>query len=100
MSENLQIPSGQNPSSGLFSKDNFLLGLGLGAIIPALTFFLVEFIHLGDKLGIRDSSVYLLGMIVNLLLVRYYFKKEINNTGKGVFLVSFVVVLAVFFFKG
>ncbi|POY36594.1 hypothetical protein C3K47_09470 [Solitalea longa] len=99
MSENIQLPSGDNPWKGLFKKDSFLFGTILGIIVPLLMFFLVEFVHLGDQMGVRDSSLYLLGLIVNLFLVRYYFKKEISNTGKGVFLISFLVVLAVFFFK-
>ncbi|AFD07893.1 hypothetical protein [Solitalea canadensis] len=98
MSENIQLPSDHKPS-GIFKKDSFLLGVFLGIISPAITCVLVESFRLGDKMGLSDSKVYLLGLIVNLFLVRYYFKKEINNTGKGVFLVSFIVVLAVFFIK-
>ncbi|MCO4292560.1 hypothetical protein NF867_06785 [Solitalea sp. MAHUQ-68] len=99
MSENIQLPSGQDQSNGLFKKDSFLLGFVLGIIVPVISFILVEFIHLGDRIGVRDSSIYLLGLIINLFLVRYYFKNGISNAGKGVFLISFLVVLAVFFFK-
>ena len=96
MSENIQLPSDHKPS-GIFKKDNFFFGVLLGVIMPAITCFFVEVMRIGDKMGLSDSKVYLLGLIVNLFLVRYYFKKEINNTGKGIFLVSFFVVLAVFF---
>ncbi|SMO33036.1 hypothetical protein [Solitalea koreensis] len=95
MNENLHFRNSDEPKG----KDSFLLGVGLGLITPLISYLLVEYIHLGDKLGLRDSSIYMLGMIVNLLLVRYFFKSEISKTGKGIFLVSFLVVLTVFFFK-
>ncbi len=85
-------------------KDNYPVGLLLGLIVPVLLYGLL---YLTDKLlfsttGIHltpeDHYLYLLSIVLNIILFRYYFVSlKAEKTGKGILLVSIVYILIYFF---
>lgn len=81
------------------NKNNFYIGLLLGAILPAISWVLFDRLF-PDLLIMRKHGVpYLLVIIVNLLLLRYFYKKEQEKTSMGMMLVTFAFVVMVFIFK-
>ena len=87
------------------NRDKLSLGLLLGTLIPlpvALIFALlvrliqVNFLVLGE---IRLVNMFLLGIAVNIVLMRYYILKlNFIRTAKGLIVVSLILVLLFFLF--
>ena len=88
-----------------FLKDSIPFGLMLGLLIPvpAALFFagilrLVQYnFHFLSR--VRDADILLLGIAVNLVIMRFYFVKfKLADTGKGIMLVSLAMVILFFLF--
>lgn len=76
-------------------KDNFWLGLLVGAAVFALCFFLLRLIPWGDA---YQRAPYLLAFIPGIILFRMAMVKwNMEKWGKGILLVTLVGLLAVFF---
>ena len=79
-------------------KDSFVMGLFLGALVPAITFGLVYLIvyiveHYTGKSGIVSiQKIILLAVVPNLFLLRYYLLKLKHDlTGRGIVAITFVI---------
>lgn len=86
-------------------QDSFLLGLAIGIMAPwALygLFYLIFNIALGNiLLGIsfllKQSTLQLLSIVINLLAMRYYMVNlKYEKTGKGFLLITFIYIIAFF----
>jgi hypothetical protein len=87
------------------NRDKLSLGLLLGILIPvpvALIFAVivrliqVNFLILGET---RLVNMFLLGIAVNIVLMRYYIVKlNFISTAKGLIIVSVIMVLIFFLF--
>lgn len=86
-------------------KDSLPFGLLLGLIIPvpATLIFagilrLVQYnFHFLSR--VRDADILLLGIAVNLVVMRFFFVKfKLADTGKGIMLVSVAMVILFFLF--
>ena len=85
-------------------KDNYSIGLLLGLIVPVLFYGLL---YLTDRLLFgataihltpEDHYLYLLSIVPNIILFRYYFVSlKAEKTGKGILLVTIVYILIYFF---
>lgn len=86
-------------------SNNFITGAILGLIIPvptALVFALmIRLIQINFQFltRVRMADLFLLGLAVNLLVMRYYIRKlKLENTGKGILVVTFALVAVFFIF--
>lgn len=76
-------------------KDTFWLGLLIGAALFALCYLLLSLIQWGEA---YHRAPYLLAFIPGILLFRMAMVKwNMERTGKGILLVTFVGMLLVFF---
>ncbi len=87
-------------------KDNYLFGLAVGILTPAALFGLIYAMNffllvIGVAKFYLDLETHLLVSVFgNLLPIRYYFVNlKFDKTGRGVLLVTFVVILLFFAFK-
>ena len=85
-------------------KDNFLLGLAMGLLMPLplyAIFYGLDVLMKSTGLwhGLQQpENIYLLSMVGNLLLIRLTFVSWRNQkTGKGVLLMTIALVLAFFY---
>lgn len=80
-------------------KDTVLTGFGLGLLIPGVLVSITWFImHTVSFLAKAD--VLLIGCIgVNAILLKYFFKQQKENTGRGVLSATFIWALAFFIYK-
>jgi hypothetical protein len=75
----------------MFRKDVFLFGLLLGSILPTLLFFglklfFVDFL----EIFIEINTIYVLSILVNFLIFRYYMINiQMDKTGRGILLGTF-----------
>lgn len=86
-------------------QDKIVLGglLGLVIPVPVALFFAVILrliqINFHVLARIRMTDLFLLGLAANLFVMRYYFLKlKFENTGKGVMIITILMVMAFFFF--
>ncbi|MBR4391678.1 MAG: hypothetical protein IKT08_06205 [Bacteroidales bacterium] len=76
-------------------KDNFWLGLLIGAAVFALCFLLLSLIPWGEA---YTRAPYLLAFIPGVVLFRMAMVKwNLERCGKGILVVTFVGMLLVFF---
>lgn len=83
----------------MFKRDNIYLGAAMGACLPALAIVLVELLRLEERLGMRQSTIYMICIGLNALLFRYFFKARKDGTSKGVLLVTFIYAIIFFIYK-
>jgi hypothetical protein len=81
-------------------KDNFLFGFVMGLLIPLLVFIAVYAIdaYLADlkqvKTVIKDSTKYIIGVFINLILFRLYMVNwKMDETGKGLLAMTFILAM-------
>ncbi len=90
----------------MFKKDDIYLGMKIAAVSPPITFLvLYGLIWLivtvfGLYPFLQQSSLAMLGIAANFVLLRYFFSgKGLHETGKGILLITFAWVLAFFLLK-
>jgi hypothetical protein len=90
----------------MLKKDHYAFGLVVGFLTPAILFGLIYamnvfLILIGVAKFRLDLETHILTSIFgNLLPIRYYFVNlKYDKTGRGVLLITFVVVLLFFAFK-
>jgi hypothetical protein len=84
-------------------KDKLSLGVLIGLVIPlpvavlfAIILRLVQ-VNFHMLQNTRITDMLLLGVAVNLLIMRYYIiKLKFENTAKGLIIVSFIIILLFF----
>ena len=90
---------------GWLKNDKISLGVLIGLVIPlpvalffAVVLRLVQ-INFHILARTRMTDMLLLGLAVNLIVMRYYFLKlKFENTGKGIMIVTLIIILAFFIF--
>ena len=90
----------------MLKKDHYAFGLAVGMLTPLLLFALIYamnvfLILIGVAKFPLDLETHILVSIFgNLLPIRYYFVTlKYDKTGRGVLLITFVVVILFFAFK-
>jgi hypothetical protein len=81
----------------MLKKDNMLLGLILGALLPIITYYLLRFgLSLADQSGVlRPETEYVISLVGVVPAFRYYMVSlKADRTGRGMLLVMFVYAIA------
>ena len=81
----------------MVKRDSYLLGIILGIVAPPVAFGILFPVNMlmgrmiDSFIGLPNASLYLISLIINLLLLRYYFvKAKLDRTGRGILLVTFI----------
>jgi len=71
-----------------------------GFVLPGITWIIFAWI-LKSKVIIENKKAfpYEIAILLNLLIIRYLFKKGYDQTGSGMILCTFVAMILVFMFK-
>ena len=90
----------------MLKKDNFIFGLLVGMVLPALFYGILylagTFIETGSAWSrpFEKERMALLSITINLVPIRLYFVKwRFDKTGRGVLMITFLLVIAFFIFK-
>ena len=83
----------------MFKKDSIWLGLGAGLFVPALAFLIVEFIKQQLTVLAKDDLLYIGCVALNLLLLKYADKRDMDLAYKGVISATFVCAFIFFIYK-
>ncbi|MET4140603.1 stationary phase survival protein SurE [Pedobacter sp. UYP1] len=80
-------------------KDNVWIGFGIGVFLPGVLLSIVWFI-MHQIACLAKADLLLIGCIaVNALLLKYFFKVNKENTGRGVLGATFIWGMLFFFYK-
>jgi len=75
-------------------KNNLWIGVGIGAVFPALAHILVRFTDLElHFLPQKPMAIYTLAVLVNLVLLRFVYRAGNDHTGKGIVVSTFLAML-------
>ena len=83
----------------MFKKDNVWLGLFLGLLLPGLGFVIVEVLKRNLIYLAKADLLYIGCVAINLLLLKYAYKKELDATAKGIISATFICALIFFYYK-
>ena len=83
----------------MFKKDSVWLGLGVGLLVPALAFLIVVLIKKNLTVLAKDDLLYIGCVALNLLLLKYFDKKDMDLAYRGVISATFVCAIIFFFYK-
>jgi len=75
----------------MFRVDNFLFGLVTGSLLPVIFLFgLHMFFFEYLKSDIKEDTLYVLSVMINFLIFRYYMiNLRKDKTGRGILLATF-----------
>ena len=88
----------------ILKKDSMLLGVIIGIVLPAVLFAILYalsriFAPEGKDYLVRLSTVLLVSIFPNLFTLRYYLVKlQLDKTGRGILLITFVFAILYFIF--
>jgi hypothetical protein len=86
----------------MIKKNSYLFGIFLGIIVPAIIFGILYGLNM--LTGVFSHSIAYLpinkmmfvSIALNILPMRYYIvKKDLENTGKGILIITLVLILIV-----
>lgn len=83
----------------MFKKDSVWLGLVAGLVVPGIAFWVVEFIKNNVSFLVKDDLLYVGCVALNLLLLKYADKRDMDLAYKGVIAATFVCAFIFFFYK-
>ena len=90
----------------MLKKDNIVLGAAIGLVLPGLFYGLLTaislFVETGTPLArpFEPDRMMLLSLFINLVPIRLYFVSwKLDKTGRGVLLVTFLLMVAYFIFN-
>jgi hypothetical protein len=84
-------------------KDSYWLGAILGIVVPGIIYIILHYLNLlteSRSTGLKvfqESTVQILSIVVNALMLRYYLVSlKFDKTGRGILLVTFIFTIAFF----
>lgn len=89
---------------GQFKKDNYILGSIIGLLLPMLSALIIYVVlrFLGYADFTEYIKVYLLSIVINIFLIRYYMiNLNFEKTARAILFVTFIYLIAffVYYFK-
>lgn len=76
-----------------------LSGILLGLVTPALAWLLFHIIYKGVVVLNKPAIPYLVALGINLFIIRICFKKNLDDTGRGVMTTTFICIILLLVFK-
>lgn len=74
-------------------------GILLGMIFPAIAFLLVKF-DVGNLINNKPFALYAVVAMLNLLIMRYFYRSGLTKTGQGIILITFLIAMLLLFLGG
>jgi hypothetical protein len=81
----------------MLKKNNITIGLLAGLIVPGITWFIFGCLLKNQTVILNKPVIpYLLAIALNLFAIKYFFKTGRDQTGTGMILCTFVVMILAF----
>ncbi len=83
----------------MLNKDNIWLGTALGLVLPAIAFIIVEALKSNFAYLKKADLLYIGCVALNLLIVKYYSNRYMENTARGIIGSTFICAFIFFYYK-
>lgn len=84
----------------MLTKNSVAFGLFIGAVLPTIAWIIFSLVLQNDAIIMdKPAAPYLIATVLNLVLLRYFFKNNMDKTVSGIMMVTFAVMLLIFMFK-
>ena len=83
----------------MFSKNSYLTGILAALIFPAIAWGVAGYFRYTIELTNRPALPYFVAIAFNLIMLRFALKKDLDKTGRGIMLGTFMVMILVFMLK-
>ena len=83
----------------MLNKNTMLAGMLIGLILPLFCVLVFEVIFHNPAIAGKHGLPYLVAIAINLVLLKYFAKKDKDKTMQGIMLITFVCMLLVFVFR-
>ena len=77
-------------------RDNLFFGSFLGMIAPVIAYLLTLF-NMDSIINNKPLALYAIAVLLNLLLMRYFYHFKLSRSAQGVIFVTFIIALGVLF---
>ncbi|PPL01890.1 hypothetical protein [Parapedobacter indicus] len=78
-------------------QNSLLLGLSIGLLAPLCAHILTTFTTLSVPFGSKQLGLYVIAALINLFVVRYFYRKGLEKAARGVILITFVLAMLLIF---
>ncbi|PTQ95713.1 hypothetical protein C8P68_105221 [Mucilaginibacter yixingensis] len=83
----------------MLNKDSLVTGTLIGLVFPTTSVLALDVVWYDPYLNGKPGVPYLIAIALNLLLLKYFAKKETIKTVQGIMAITFVFMLLVFLFR-
>lgn len=83
----------------MFKKNHLLVGVVIGAVAPIIAYLFAEYTALNERFADKPLTVYMIAGAVNLLLLRYFYKRGVSQTAGGIMAITFLGIILLLVFK-
>ena len=83
----------------MLNKNSILAGFLIGFILPGTAYLLFNILYKNNHLFYKPALPYLIALALNLFITRICYKKEADDTGRGVMLATFISMVLFIVFK-
>ncbi len=81
------------------NKNSFFIGILAGLIFPVIAWAAAWYLKTNVDIINRPALPYFIAIALNLIMMRFMLKKELDKISRGIMLTTFVIMLLVFMFK-
>ena len=83
----------------MFAKDSLWLGAIMGFLPPALVYLVIGLMQKTNFYSGRNEILYLIAIALNLVLIRFLYRKDRELMARGIMLTTFLCTLLFFWYK-
>lgn len=83
----------------MLNKNSFLAGILVAFIFPAIAWAAAYYLKYNIYIINRPALPFFIAIALNLILMRFILKRELDQTARGIMLATFIVMLLIFIFK-
>jgi hypothetical protein len=78
-------------------KNSVITGVLLGLVLPFTTWLVFGYLNPGVVLMNKPAIPYLIALALNLVIIRLCYKKNADQTGKGLMIATFAAMMILLF---
>lgn len=83
----------------MLNRDNVWLGTVLGLILPGIAFLIVEVLKTNLNFLKKADLLYIGCVALNLIIVKYYSRRYMEATARGIIGSTFICAFIFFYYK-
>jgi hypothetical protein len=83
----------------MLNKNSFVTGILAAFIFPAIALAAAYLLKNSETIINRPALPYFIAIALNLITMRIILKRDLDQTARGIMLVTFIVMLFTFIFK-